>query len=120
MIAASSGMCSWTVVAACFAVALPLARRWAAKHGLALAAPMVRAMSLEGDADFWPWHCHPRGNHRRGRSDRSVLHLWCGCDRSGRSHRAMPLRGREVEAPVSTQRHEELLGGVLYHGSLRG
>jgi hypothetical protein len=32
----------------------------------------------------------------------------------------MPLRGREVEAPVSTQRHEELLGGVLYHGSLRG
>jgi hypothetical protein len=39
MIAASSGMCSWTVVAACFAVALPLARRWAAEHGLALAAP---------------------------------------------------------------------------------
>jgi hypothetical protein len=48
--------------------------------------------------------------------DGDVLHPWCSCVGSVRGPRATPSGGREAKASFPTQRHEELLGGVLNHG----
>jgi hypothetical protein len=49
-----------------------------------------------------------------------VLQPWCSCVGSERGPSVMPSGGREAEASFSTQRREELSGGVLNHGPPRG
>jgi hypothetical protein len=91
--------------------------------GLRLLLPPPHLTSvalLEREANIRLWCRHPRWNYHRGLSNRSILHPWCGCDKSELSpHAASPRRG-EAEAPLPAWRHEELLDGVLYHGPPRG
>jgi hypothetical protein len=89
---------------ACFIGLLPLARRWVTEHRLAPAAPpsphLTSVALLEREADIRLWCRHPRWNYHRGLSNRSILHPWCGCDKSELSpHAASPRRG-EAEAPL--------------------
>jgi hypothetical protein len=71
--------------------------------------PPVMSVTLPKREDGF----HPRGNRHHGWS---ILHPWCGCDRSERSPRASPSGTGEAKAPLPTCRGEELLDGVLYHG----
>jgi hypothetical protein len=88
--------------------------------GLHVLPPLTRVALLEGEAGVQPWHRCTRWNHRHGLSCQSVLHSWCGCDRSGQSPCAMPPGRGEAEAPLPARHHEELLGVFFYHGPPQG
>jgi hypothetical protein len=83
--------------------------------------PLLMGMTLlEGEAGI-RLRCHrPRWNCHHGLSDRSVLRPWCGCDGSKRSPRVVPPGRGKAEATLPARCREELLVGVIYHGSLRG
>jgi hypothetical protein len=99
---------------------LPLARRWAAERGLVLAGPLDEHDIAQKEAGFRPRRCCLWGNYRRGLSGLNVLLPRCGCDGSEQSPCVVPSLRWEVEAPLPTWRHEELLGGVPYHFPPRG
>jgi hypothetical protein len=88
--------------------------------GLRLLSPVMSVTSRRREARFWLQRCRPWRNRHRGLSGQSVLHLWCGCDRSERSPCAMPSGRGEAKAPLPTWHLEEFLGGVPSHGPLRG
>jgi hypothetical protein len=83
-------------------------------HLLTATSLLKRVVGIQSQRRQLGW------NHHHGLSGRSILDLWCGCDGSGRSPRAASPGGEEAEAPHPTRCHEELLGGVLSHGSQRG
>jgi hypothetical protein len=62
------GACGWTAVAACFTMALPLARRWVAEHGLVLTTPLTSVALLKREAGIWLLCRRPRWNLHRGLS----------------------------------------------------
>jgi hypothetical protein len=50
--------------------------------GLRLLSPVMSVTSRRREARFWLQRCRSWRNRHRGLSGQSVLHLWCGCDRS--------------------------------------
>jgi hypothetical protein len=74
---------------------LPIAQQWATEHGLAPVGPVMSMTSLKWEAGF-----HPQGNRRHGQNGWSILHCWCGCDRSERSPHAMPFGRGKAKAPL--------------------